>query len=102
MAKYKLTRLAFADLESILEYTASAWSPKRAERYLDDLEAGFQELADRPGIGRPCEMIRDGLMRMEHGRHVVFYRRREYGIRIIRALHQSMFPDKHLLGDGEN
>jgi plasmid stabilization system protein ParE len=40
-------------------------------------------------------------MRVEHGRHVVFYRRKEYGIRIIRVLHQSMLPDKHLLGEKE-
>jgi len=101
VAKYKLTRLSLADLESILEYTIRSWSPRQAERYLGDLQASFQELAERPGIGRACDAIRPGLMRMEHGRHIVFYRRKEYGIRIVRVLHQSMLPDKHLLGEKE-
>jgi hypothetical protein len=32
----------------------------------------------------------------------VFYRRKEYGIRVIRVLHQSMLPDQHLLDDKDN
>jgi toxin ParE1/3/4 len=101
VAKYKLTRLSLADLESILEYTLSAWSEKQAERYLSDLQACFQELADRPGLGRTCEAIWPGLMRIEHGSQIVFCRRKEYGIRVIRVPHQSMLPDKHLLDEKE-
>lgn len=99
MAKHKLTRLSEADLEAILEYILKTWGKKQAERYLGDLQACFQELADRPGLGRSCDGIRPGLIRMEHGRHVVSYRSMEYGIRVIRILHLGMLPDRHLLGD---
>jgi len=99
VAKYKLTRLSEGDLEAILEHTLKTWGKKQAGRYLGDLQACFQELADRPGLGRSCNSIRPGLLRMEHGRHVVFYRPKEYGIRVIRILHQGMLPDRHLLGE---
>lgn len=97
MAKFKLTRLAVADLEAILDYTLETWGQRQADRYLGDLEACFQELADQPGLGRSCDGIRPGLRRMEHGRHVVFFRSRDYGIRIIRILHQGLMPDVNLL-----
>lgn len=101
MAKYKLTRLSQADLKTILEYTLRTWGEKQAGRYISDLQACLQELADRPQIGRNCDSIRPELKRMEHGRHVVFYRQRDYGIRVIRILHQGMLPDRHLLGETE-
>ncbi len=99
VAKIKLTRLSEDDLETILKYTLKTWGKRQAERYLGDLQACFEELADRPGLGRSCDSIRPGLMRMEHGRHVLFYRTREYGVRIIRILHQGMLPDRHFLGE---
>jgi toxin ParE1/3/4 len=101
VAKFKLTRLSEADLEAILEYTLKTWGKIQAERYLDDLQACLQEVANGPGLGRSCDSIRPGLMRMEYRRHVVFYRPKEYGIRVIRILHQGMLPDLHLLGEKE-
>jgi toxin ParE1/3/4 len=101
VAKYKLTRLSEADLETILEYTLNNWGGKQGERYLGGLQSCLRELADRPGLGRNCDAILPGLMRIEHGRHVVFYRPKEYGVRVIRILHQSMLPDHHLLGEKE-
>jgi toxin ParE1/3/4 len=99
VAKFKLTRLSETDLEAILGYTLETWGKRQAERYLGNLQACFQDLADQPGLGRRCDSIRPGLMRMEHGRHVVFYRPKEYGIRVIRILHQGMLPDLYLLGE---
>jgi toxin ParE1/3/4 len=99
VAKFKLTRHSEADLDAILEYTLETWGKKQAGRYLDDLQACLQELADGLGLERSCDSIRPGLKRREHGRHVVFYRPKEYGIRVIRILHQDMLPDQHLLGE---
>jgi toxin ParE1/3/4 len=101
VGKYKLTRLSEADLETILEYTLKTWGGKQGERYLGNQQGCLQELADKPGLGRNCNAIRPGLMRMEHGRHVVFYRPKGYGIRVIRILHQSMLPEHHLLDEKE-
>jgi toxin ParE1/3/4 len=99
VAKFKLTRLSESDLEAILEYTLKTWGKKQADRYLGNLQVCIQDLTDKPGLGRRCDSIRPGLMRMEIGRHIVFYRPKEYGIRVIRILHQSMLPDLYLLGE---
>jgi toxin ParE1/3/4 len=101
VAKLKFTRHSEADLEAILEYTLETWGEKQVGRYLDDLQECLQELADKPGLGRSCASILPGLKRLEHGRHVVFYRPKEYGIRVIRILHQGMLPDLNLLGGEE-
>jgi toxin ParE1/3/4 len=67
--------------------------------YLRELEGFCRTLADNPALGRACDDIRPGLRRMEHGKHVVFYRQELTGIFISRILHQSMLPDEHDTGD---
>ena len=68
-------------------------------RYLNELEAFCQTLADNPALGRPCDEVRQGLRRMEHGQHVVFYRQERTGILISRILHQSMLPERRDASD---
>lgn len=72
----------------------NAWGALQTDRYLDQLEASFQILAEHPLIGRSCETIQAGLRRFEVGRHVVFYRTERSGIRVERILHQQMIPNK--------
>jgi plasmid stabilization system protein ParE len=45
-------------------------------------------------MGRACDAIDSGLRRHEIGTHVVFYRLKPDGIRIVRVLHQQMIPAK--------
>ena len=75
-------------------YTTREWGEEQALRYLDDPEACCQQVADHPGLGRACDEIRPGLHRIEHGQHVVFYRRQKEGILISRILHQRMLPGR--------
>jgi toxin ParE1/3/4 len=99
MAAFRFSRRAEADLLSIGKYTLRAWGKAQTARYLGELEAFCQTLADNPALGRACDDIRPGLRRMEHGKHVVFYRQELTGILISRILHQSMLPEKHDTGD---
>lgn len=101
VAEFKLTPLGAADIEDIAGHTLTTWGKAQCRRYLDELQACFQELAIHPNLGRKCDRIRPGLMRFETGRHVVFYRQRPYGVRIIRVLHQQMLPDLQALDDKE-
>jgi len=39
------------------------------------------------------------LRRLEHGKHVVFYRQVRGGIVVSRILHQRMLPDRHAIED---
>jgi plasmid stabilization system protein ParE len=50
-------------------------------------------------FGRACGEILPGLRRMEQGRHVIFYRRTEGGVRVSRILHESMVPESRLMDD---
>jgi len=99
MAAFCFSRRAEADLLAIGEYTLRTWGRAQTTRYLVDLEVFCQTLADNPSLGRPCYNVRPGLRRIEHGKHVVFYRQETTGISVVRILHQSMLPDKHDTGN---
>ena len=95
MAAFHFSRRAEADLLRIAEYTLRTWGKTQAARYLDEIQKCCQTLADNPGLGRPCAEIRTGLHRLEHGKHVVFYRRESLGILVVRILHHRMLPERH-------
>ena len=75
------------------------WGLSQAARYLRELEACCQRLADNPALGRPCDDIRPGLRRMKQGKHVVFYREEPSGIFISRILHGRMLPENQVIED---
>ena len=81
------------------EYTLQKWGERQTIRYLEELEACCRQLADSPNLGRACDEIRPGLRRMEHSRHVLFYRLEADGIRVSRILHHRMLPDRHAVGN---
>ena len=84
---------------AIAEYTLRKWGDAQAVRYLRELQACCQQLADNPALGRPCEHVRQGLRRLEHGKHVVFYRSQSEGILVSRVLHERMLPERHIIDD---
>jgi toxin ParE1/3/4 len=43
-------------------------------------------------MGRSCDSISAGLHRHEVGKHVIYYRLKPSGIRVVRILHQQMNP----------
>ena len=102
MALFRFSRRAEADLVSIGAYTLRTWGEDRTIRYLDDLEACCQMLADSPALGRTCGDVRPGLRRMERGRHVIFYRQDAGGILVSRILHQRMLPERHAIDDEDD
>jgi toxin ParE1/3/4 len=99
MAPYRLSRLAEADLRDIATYTLQTWRRDQAIRYVDDLEACCLRLADNPTLGRACDHVWPGLRRLEHGRHVLFYRIEAKGILVSRVLHQRMLPERQSIDE---
>ena len=95
MARARLSRRAYSDLLEIAAYTMREWGRVQSGEYLGSLEACCDALANDPPLGRRCENIRPGLRRMEHGKHVVFYRRERGDILVSRVLHQRVLPEKH-------
>jgi toxin ParE1/3/4 len=96
---FRFSRRAEADLLSIGMYTLRTWGKAQAARYIGALERCCHALAHNPELGRACDDVRPGLRRLEHGRHVVFYRRELSGIFVSRILHQRMLPDRHETDD---
>jgi toxin ParE1/3/4 len=77
VAGFHFSRRAEADLREIGSYTLQTWGVDQAIRYIDQLEACCQRLANNPASGRSCDDVRHGLRRMEQGKHVIFYRQRQ-------------------------
>jgi toxin ParE1/3/4 len=86
---------------SIGVYALRSWGPEQTVRYIDELEACCQRLADNPAAGRACDHVRPGLRRMEQGKHVVFFRREAGGILVSRILHERMLPERHVIDEGD-
>jgi toxin ParE1/3/4 len=101
VATLRFSRRAEADILDIGLYTLRKWGEDQAARYIDDLEVCCKMLADNPMTGRACDHIRPGLRRMEHGGHVIFYRRETTGIMVSRILHQGMMPERHEMEEDE-
>ncbi len=95
--KFRLSKAAVRDVIAIGRYTAETWGLEQCRRYLGELDSRFASLAKDPLAGRPCDEIRPGYRRFLQGRHVIFYRLSRRGIvEIVRVLHQSMLPERHL------
>ena len=96
MAEYRLTPAAERDLESIWKYTVRQWGVEQADRYIDFLTAAFAKLADSPMTAPSCEYIRSGYRRWGVERHMIYFRVTDYGIAVIRVLHDRMDAPRHL------
>ncbi len=99
MSGYRLSRLAETDLTDIATYTLDRWGLDQTVRYIDALETCCDRLVNQPELGRACAQVRPGLRRIEHGRHVVFYRIEAEGVLICRILHERMLPERQDIDD---
>ncbi len=94
---YKLSNLAADDFGSIYEYTWREFGALQADKYTRQLEKFLQLLAKSPMSGRDYSAVLENTRRHDHGQHAIFYRPTEYGIFIIRILHQQMNVEQHLI-----
>jgi toxin ParE1/3/4 len=94
--EYRLAPAALRDLEGIWLYTFEQWGSEQAHRYVDEMTAAFDKLANNPQQGMPCEAIRKGYRRSGVGRHMIYFRITDYGIVVIRVLHARMDAPRHL------
>ena len=95
-AEYRLAPAAARDLEGIWLYTREEWGIEQSHRYTDELTAAFDQLANNPQLGTSCDYIRKGYRRSRVGRHAIYFRITDYGIAVIRLLHDRMDAPRHL------
>src|SRR5437879_1317999 len=74
------------DLEDIWHYIARD-SPRAADKFLRVLDRKCRIMAETPGIGRKRDEFSPGLRSHACGRYLIFFRRIQNGIEIIRVLH---------------
>ncbi len=95
-SEYRLSPKARGDMESVWLYSLDEWGKDQADRYTDDLTDAFELLAENPKSGTTTYHIRDGYRRHSVLRHVIYYRETDYGIEVIRVLHNRMLATRHL------
>ena len=96
MARYELAATAEEDLSAIADYTIERFGIEQGRRYRDGLLTAFETLAESPRLGRDAPHIRRGYRRFEHRSHTIFYQVTDTGVRIMRILHRSMDPERHV------
>ena len=96
MAEYRLTPAAEYDLENIWSYTYQRWGARQADKYIETLVRAFIKLAHSPDIAPACDHIRSGYRRYSIERHHLYFRRTDYGVVIIRILHDRMDALRHI------
>lgn len=96
MVEYRLSPKAQQDLDALFDTTVERWGIEQALRYTDMLEATFLRLAEAPHLGTSCDLIRPGYRRRKADHHMIYYRPADYGVAIIRILHERMDAPRHL------
>lgn len=95
MVKYSLSKLADQDVEEMWMFGAQEWSYAQADQYeaglFDHLEALVAGIAHfKHAIDFP------GLLQSQYGSHVIFFKKTNGFIHVVRVLHGSRDPHLHL------
>ena len=91
MAKFRLRPKATGDIDAIWKYTYRTWSFEQANRYVAQIYATCQRVADNPEQGKQYDGIADDLYGFRSWGHIVFYRITAPGeILVERILHGRM------------
>lgn len=96
MPQFKVSAKAQQDLLDIGLYTQNKFGIKQRRLYLNDIANKFELLANKRDMGIERSNLRKDYYSILIHKHIIFYKKYNYGIRIIRVLHQSMEFDKHI------
>lgn len=88
MARAQLQPKAEDDVAEIWAYIADD-SEAQADAFIDELNAQFQLLAQRPAIGSPRGELSPLLRGFPFGRYAIYYQPVARGISVVRVLHSA-------------
>lgn len=94
--EYRLAPAAQRDLDAIFDFTVREWGLRQAEHYVAVIESACARLAQAPELAQDCGYIRAGYRRAAVGRHVLYFRVADWGIAVVRILHQRMDVGRHV------
>ena len=92
---YSLSGKASTDLDSILDYSIINFGAIVMVEYHQSLEKCFDILDSNPDLGTEVDHICPNYMSFQHRSHLIFYKKNNQGILIIRILHKSMDAPRH-------
>jgi toxin ParE1/3/4 len=92
-----VTPKAESDLIGIWIYTCEKWGGDQADSYLDQLEAGMNQLINHPSLGANYAHVLPGYRRLQVEHHAVFYQVLEPEVLVVRVLHEDMDAPQRLL-----
>jgi toxin ParE1/3/4 len=92
-----VTPKAESDLIGIWVYTCEELGVDQADKYLDQLEAGMQQLINHPSLGANYAYVLSGYRRLQVEHHAVFYQVLESEVLIVRVLHEDVDAPDRLL-----
>ena len=98
MSEFRVSKAAAIDLLKIGLHTEAEWGKEKRNKYLDDFESRFIELANdsASALATPRDDIKKGCFSSIVNKHLIIFRKFEYGVRIVRVLHQSMDFSRHI------
>ncbi|MFU8763537.1 MAG: type II toxin-antitoxin system RelE/ParE family toxin [Haliea sp.] len=97
MLRLAVTPKAESDLTGIWMVTCEEWGADQADSYLDQLEAGMNQLLDHPSLGADYAHVLPGYRRLQVEHHAVFYQVLETEVLVVRVLHEDMDAPQRLL-----
>ena len=77
-------------------YSLSQWGLDQTHKYMDDLASAFSLLAANSKLGTATDNIRTGYRKHPTLRHIIYYRKTDYGIEIVRVLHDRPLATRYL------
>jgi toxin ParE1/3/4 len=91
MASFRLSALAKDDLKQIAIFTQKRWGKNQRNKYLEQFDGMFHQLAENPSLDMSCDFIRSGYRKFPLISHVIYYRTGpDETVDIIRILHKHM------------
>lgn len=96
MKSYLLSDKAVVDLRNISRYTNIEFGPAQAKAYLTALKETIIQLVAQPQLAQAVNEIRPGYRRYFFQKHAIYFVERNYGIYVVRVLHQQMRIELHL------
>ena len=92
---YRLSNKASTDLDSVLDYSIINFGAKVMLKYHKSLRKCFETLDENPDLGTEIEHIFPDYLCFEHRSHLMFYKKTNLDILIMRILHKSMDASRH-------
>lgn len=95
MKSYRLSDKAVVDLRNISRYTNIEFGPAQARAYITGLKETVLQLSEQPQMAQMVNEIRVGYRRYLFQKHAIYFVEKDYGIYVVRVLHQQMRVELH-------